>query len=521
MRTSTYIPNLMVVSRDLGVLRSIATIKASNRWRFDTASNAWEAMEQVRAGASPQLLLLDLFEGDADCLDMLRWMRRIRPALPVILIGPADDMNRQDESTRLGARAYLTRPLDERLLATTIESSLSPEADAGENVKSSEDAEALGDDSYFVSISPQMRRVRAQAALLAGANVPVLILGEAGTGKETIARLMHKLSVRSGFNFAKVSCAALSQDQLERELFGYETAGTTAPATIKPGKIDLCARGTILLEDITEMSDSVQSSVLNIIRSKRFIRPGASGFTEADVRIFACRPFNGGRRASDNGFRSDLLQHLRAHTIQIPPLRDQKDGIAQLAQHFIRRLARQYGLPPRELSPVIIQEWREYEWPGNLSEMEHLVKRYLMVGDEALLRGLKRTTFEAPGSKGSQARVAGNDSSGLSPSLPDPTEAGGKSLRTMLKSLRTEAEKDAIARALEKTGGNRKAAARLLKVSYRTVLYKIEEYKMTPPGSSQLPRANVSRDLASGVRVDTGSAHPGVEALVDRRRELP
>ena len=520
MRTSADIANLLVVSRDLGVLRSLSTIKASTCWRFETASDTWEAMEHMRAGASPQLLMLDSTEGAAECLDMLRWMRRVRPSLPVILIGRTGDEIGEEQATRLGAKAYLTRPLDERQLATVIEESLPEEAEADDDNISSDDIEALGDESYFVAMSPQMRTVRAKAALLAEASVPVLIVGEAGTGKETVARLMHKLSVRSGFNFTRVSCAALPADLLEREIFGYETAGATAAATIKHGKIDLCARGSIYLEDIHEMPATLQSCILRLIREKRFMRPGASGFTESDVRIFAASEFNGKRKAPETMPRSELIQHISANSIHLPPLRERREGIAQLARHFMHRLARHYGLPPREFSPAIIEAWRTYEWPGNLSEMEDLVKRYLMVGDEELATGFRRPVTESVEGRSGAGVLARSEAAGLSPSLADAMASGSKSLRSLLKGVRSEAERNAIAMALEKTGGNRKAAARLLKVSYRTVLYKIEEYKMIPPATSQSGKLDAAQNPTRDGSDSTRSVGPAGKRLVDGRKEL-
>lgn len=520
MRTSADIANLLVVSRDLGVLRSVSTLKASNCWRIETAPDTWEAMERMRAGGTPHVLLLDYPEGDSDCLDMLRWMSRVQPSLPVILIGHTGDKVGKEQSTRLGAKAYLTRPLDERQLATVIEESLSEDGEAVEVDISSDDIEALGDESYFVAMSPQMRKVRAQAALLAEVSVPVLIVGEAGAGKETVARLMHKLSVRSGFNFAKVSCTALPADLLEREIFGYETAGTTAGATVKQGKIDLCARGSIFLEDIHEMPAALQSSILTLIREKRFIRPGSTGFIESDVRIFATSVFNGNRTASEAILRSELIKHINANSIHLPPLRERREGIAQLARHFMHRLARHYGLPPREFSPAIIEAWRKYEWPGNLSEMEDLVKRYLMVGDEELATGFRRPATASVEGRSETGVPAHNAVAGLSQSLADAMASGGKSLRSLLKGVRSEAERNAIAMALEKTGGNRKAAARLLKVSYRTVLYKIEEYNMIPSASSQSPKLDGSKNPARDVGKSTRSAAPEGKRLIDGRKEL-
>lgn len=506
-RSAAEIVSLLVVSRDFGVLRSISSMGVSNSWQFETASNAWEAMERVQSGTAPNLLLLDLPQGDADGLDILRWLRRIRPAMPVILIGHPGDMCKQEESARIGASGYLTRPIDERQLATVIEANLSTEVAAPVTDITSEDVEKVGDDAYFVATSPLMRKIRSQAVLLAESNAPVLILGEDGSGKETIARLIHKLSVRSGFNFAKVSCAALPEDLLEKELFGYQTAGITSRSKTRPGKLDLCAKGTILLEAINEMPAALQSSILSVIKTKGFIRPGTSTFAEADVRILASSPANGERPISDRGLKGDLYHHISAYTIHVPPLRDRKEGIPLLARHFMHRLSRHYGLPPRDLSPAILEAWEAYDWPGNLSEMEHLVKRYLMVGDQELAIRTSRPALEGTGRKTAPAMLRRIDDPVSSALQPAATDSGSKSLRSLLKSVKSEAEKNAIAMALEKTGGNRKAAARLLNVSYRTVLYKIEEYNMTPHTMTQ---PHGVADSTNGEKRDRGEHRAGL-----------
>lgn len=276
---------LLVVSRESAVLRPLWSMGESNHWQLESVANAWEAIEHVESGATPDLLLLDMPNGDGDGLHILRWLRRLRPALPIILIGHPDDAGRKKEAMRLGARDYLIRPLDDRQLETAIRQHLSTACGAMETDITSEDVELVSNDTFFVGASPIMRKLRAQAALLAEASVPVLILGEGGSGKETTARLLHKLSVRSGFEFAKVNCAALPSDLLESELFGYERDGTTAPARTKAGKLEFCDKGTILLDEITEMPMGLQANLLRVLQNKRFVRPGTSAFVEVDVRV--------------------------------------------------------------------------------------------------------------------------------------------------------------------------------------------------------------------------------------------
>jgi two-component system, NtrC family, response regulator AtoC len=489
---------LFVVSRDSAVLRPLWSIGELNDWQLESAANAWEAMERVQSGITPDLLLLDLPQGDADGLHILRWLRRLRPALPIILIGHPDDNGRKQEAIRMGARDYLAKPLNERQLELVIGQYLSQACESSETDITSDDVEAVSNDNFFIGISPIMRKLRAQAVLLAEANVPVLILGESGSGKETTARLVHKLSVRSGFEFAKVNCAALPSDLLERELFGYHRNGT--PARTKAGKLELCTKGTILLDEITEMSMDLQANLLQVLQSKRFVRPGTSTAVEIDVRILAASSANMEHVISENRFREDLYYRLSAYTIHVPPLRERREELPLLSRHFMHQLAKHYGLSPRDFSPAIIDACQTYAWPGNLRELEDFVKRYLMVGDRELAFESSRTDLDELTQHAVLNRSRNSNLLAQSQIQSNGSAVGSGSLKSLVQSVKLEAEKSAIAAALEKTGWNRKAAARLLKVSYRTLLYKIEQYQMRSSDSSLFPGGNGIRSKGAGFR---------------------
>lgn len=475
------IASLLVVSSDSAVLRPLWSMKESNCWRLEIAANAWEAIDKVQSGRTLDLLLLDLQQGAGEGLHILHWLRRLRPALPIILIGYPDDVDRKQELIRMGARDYLVRPFEDHHLEMVIQHSLSAACEATETEITSDDVEPVSNGSFFIGISPIMRELRTQAALLAEVDAPVLILGEVGSGKETTARLIHRLSVRSGFEFAKVNCAALPGDLLERELFGYEKTGTAASARIKTGKLELCTKGTILLDEITEMPSGLQSKLLQVLQNKRFIRPGTSAYIEVDVRVLAASPTNIDRAISEHRLREDLYRQLRAYTIHVPPLRDRKEELPFLSRHFMHRLAKHYGLSPRDFSPAIIDAWQAYHWPGNLRELEHFVKRYLMVGDKELAfqNGQSDPMREANGAALARPQSVNH----LTPSPRQSLErvSDFQSLRSLLQSVKSETERNAIAMALEKTGWNRRAAARALKVSYRSLLYKIEQYHIASP----------------------------------------
>jgi len=416
---------------------------------------------------------------------------------------------------------YLIRPLDDRQLEMAIQRILSESSKAVEIDIASDDIEPLSDDTVFIGISPIMRKLRAQAALLAEADVPVLILGEGGAGRETAARLVHRLSARSGFEFEKVNCAALPEDLLEKELFGYERVGANSPARIKYGKLELCNKGTIFLHEITEMPLSLQSKLLQVLQNRRFIRPGSSTTIGIDARVVAASHRNIERAIAENRLREDLYRFLSSYTIYIPPLRERKEELPFLSRHFMQKLAQHYGLTARDFSPGTIAAWQAYSWPGNLGELEDSVKRYLMVGDEEL-------EFERPSinSQGTARNATLTTPRCLnqfpsSPSQSDADVSNSKTLRSLVQRVKSDAERNAIAAALQKTGWNRKAAARLLKVSYRTVLYKIVQYRITPSSPALFSEGNGRRREDAAIRNGGRAESPTTEdkALRQPRQE--
>lgn len=466
---------LLVVSRESAVLRPLWSIADTNSWQVETAASAWDAMERVQSGVAPHLLLLDLPRGDGDALHILRWLRRLRPDLPVIVICFPEDADRKREATRLGAQEVLIRPFDEAKLESTIGRYLiSPEEESSD--LDSQDIEQLGPDSFFVSAGPSTQKLRAQAELLAEADVPVLILGEAGSGKDTVARLIHKLSVRSGFKFLKVNCADMPAELLEAELFGNEGVSFGA-GRATAGKFERAEKGTIFLDEITEMPFALQTRLMQVLQDKLLFRPGSDKAISADVRILAATSANVERAITERRLREDLYYRLSAFTVQVPSLRQRRNEITVLLRHLMHKLARHYGLPAREFSFSLLDACQHYSWPGNLRELESFVKRYLVAGDEELVCGELESAFAGGAERG---RVSEDRESVLPRALDlEDDPSGPQSLKSLIQSIKGEAERSAIGTALQKTGWNRKAAARLLQVSYRTLLYKIDQYHMT------------------------------------------
>jgi two-component system, NtrC family, response regulator AtoC len=446
-------------------------------WQMETASSGWEALERVHSGPGPDLMVLDLMQGDSDGLHALRWLRRVRPELPVVLVSNSDEPQLKLEAIRLGAQDYLVRPLQPQQLETAIRRSLFYHTEGAESEVVIDEIEQVGDDMFFVAASPTMRKLRAQAELLAQVSAPVFILGENGSGKDLAARLIHKLSVRSGFRFVKVNCAALPGDLLESELFGVVNGNGRA----KPSKLELCQRGTLFLDEITEMPMSLQTKLLHVLQDGHFVRLGGESRIELDVRLLAATQVNIEQAIAERKLREDLYYRLSSFTVHVPALRQRKEEIPLLLGHFMNQLARRYRLPARNFSAVALDACQRHSWPGNLRELEKFVKRYLVMGDEvAGMAALDRNGDKASGSVCYPDTAEERAGSPVEFAELEPATSG---LKSLVQSVKGEAERNAIAAALELARWNRKAAARLLKVSYRTVLYKIEQYHIIPATS--------------------------------------
>jgi len=470
---------LLMVGRDASAIATLKSLVDSNSWQLETAGSGCEALERLQGNQIPNLVIVDLAHGDADGLYTLRWLRRMRPSLAVVLLGFADD-TQHDEAIRLGAREYLLKPVSEQKLAAAIGRHMLG-IETLETGFTEEQIVQVREDRFFMAAGPLMRKVQTQAELLSQVDVPLLIVGEGGSGKETVARLIHKLSVRSALPFLKVNCAALPPDLLERELFGYDTGSFAGQIRPKPGKLELAERGTIFLDDIADMPANLQAKLLHVLQEKQFPRPGSGSTVKVDVRIVAATGVDVERAMTEKRLREDFYYRLSAFTVHVPSLRQRKEEIPLLLGHFMNQLARHYGLPTRSLSAETLSACQEYKWPGNLRELESFVKRYLVMGHEELILGEARWNQGDGGNGLREHRFPAQAPEPARVSGPLSQEDHSSGLRSLVQTVKGEAERNAIAVALDQTRWNRKAAARLLKVSYRTLLYKIQQYHMSPP----------------------------------------
>src|ERR1700729_90663 len=371
--------NILLVDDEPGMLRYIKTLLEVDDYHVETATTGEEALQRVEKGLHPDLVLLDVLMPGIDGLETLEKLRQMKPGIKVVMLSCVNDTRKVVHAMKLGAQDYLTKPFQKAELDAVIDLCLNQ----GKQTFTGE-VEELADDVFFIAASPAMRKIRSQSALVANVDIPVLLLGESGTGKEVLGRLIHKLSPRSHRTFLKVNCAAVPADLLESELFGYEPGAFTGATHAKPGKFELCNKGTILLDEIGEMPPLLQAKLLHVLQDQQFSRLGSRNVIKVDVRILAATNINIPEALASKRLREDLYYRLNAFTLQVPPLRERKEEIPILLKHFMSRMSERYARAPLPYSPELMQACLNYPWPGNLRELNNFVKRYLVLGDDKL-----------------------------------------------------------------------------------------------------------------------------------------
>jgi len=323
--------------------------------------------------------------------------------------------------------------------------------------------------------SERMRAVEDIVRRAADTNATILLQGESGTGKEMVARAIHYISDRRDKPFLKVNCASLPGDLLESELFGHEKGSFTGAHRRKPGKFELAHRGTFLLDEIGEMPLGLQAKLLHVLQDGQFFRVGGSEVITSDARLIAATNRNLASVMTTGLFREDLYYRLNVVAISIPPLRERREEIPVLVDYFMGRFCRQYNRDALKISQATMRLLQDYHWPGNVRELENMIKRAVVLQTEALVQqeiALRSEKPWAPKAEGAPA---------ASPAAAPPAPVGGvmadseMGLKDIARRAAMAAEKAVIKEVLEKVRWNRAEAARLLKISYKAMLYKIRQ----------------------------------------------
>jgi two-component system response regulator AtoC len=422
-------------------------------------------------------VILDLMMPQRDGFETLKAIRTIDPRLPVIMLSGASSISNVVNAMKYGATDFLCKPFEHEDLKRTITSALEHQ-DRPQLSVVSENRSALAKSRTIFGNSPAIKAILSQVPDIGSSDVPVLILGETGSGKEVLARELHANSPRSGKVFLKLNCAALPSELLESELFGYERGAFTGALQKKIGMFEVADGGTLLLDEIGDMDIRLQAKLLHVLQDHEFHRIGGKEVIRVDVRIMASTHRDLQKAIAERAFREDLYYRLNVINVEVPPLRERKEDIPGLAEVIIRKYVRP-GTPPPTITANLKQALLSYHWPGNVRELENVMRNLIVFRNpEALAVRLemkaKPKAFEAAPDVSLRAASQASFNPGQrTPVLEEVSEA------------KKRAEAEAILSALQSTHWNRKQAAALVGVDYKVFLYKMK--KLGIPGKIHSP----------------------------------
>jgi two-component system response regulator AtoC len=460
---------VLVIDDDPGVRDYLEALVSRQGYDVSAAAGGEEALrllDEVR----PDLITLDVVLPGMDGLETLKQLKQRLPDVPVIMLSGHGQARTIVEAMKLGASDFLRKPFELEELELAFQKALEKRALRAEveqlrgRTRRESEMMILGGDNE------KMREVREIIEQVADTDITVLIRGESGTGKELVARTIFQLSGRRDRPFVKVNCAALPSELLESELFGFEKGAFTGAQRRKLGKFEYANHGTIFLDEISEMHPNLQAKLLQVLQDGEFSRLGGESDVRVDARIIAATNRNLEQAVSEGQFREDLYYRLNVVTVQLPPLRDRRDAIPLLVDHFLRKYNEQYRKEVKQLAPDTMAVFMRYQWPGNVRELENMVKRMVVLENEqAVLEELSLRDASRGNGRDGQA---GLDLEGLDAELAQGREID---LKSIAKRAAQIAEKRVIERVLAQTRWNRKEAAERLQISYKALLYKMKE----------------------------------------------
>ena len=425
-----------------------------------TARDGAEGIKIVREN-KVDLVLTDLKLPRKDGIEVLKASKDENPLIPVIVMTAFGSVETAVNAMKLGAYDFITKPLDTDHLRLLIERSLRNRRLATENLLLKDALSQRIGMPKIIGKSPKMLSVAENIRKVAPTKSTVLLLGESGTGKELFARAIHELSPRKEDPFVTINCAAIPRELLESELFGHEKGAFTGAGDKKLGKFELANKGTIFLDEIGEMDIVLQSKVLRALQEGEIERVGGTKPIKVDIRIIAASNKNLETSVTEKTFREDLYYRLSVFPLTIPPLRERKEDIPALVEHFISKFSLEMNISQKGISQNAMDLLKSYSWKGNVRELENVIERALILCD-----GVTITEKEL------SLNPSGYADSGLETIPFDGT------LDDSAKAALRIAESKRIRKALEDTGGNKSRAAELIKVSYKTLLTKIKEYRI-------------------------------------------
>jgi two-component system, NtrC family, response regulator AtoC len=486
-------PCVAIVDDDSAFANYLRTFLSPRGYDTRSYSRGDEMLAAVKAGDAPDIVLLDVMMPGMNGIETLRALKAAKADLQVVMLSGREHASTIVEAVRLGAADFLVKPDDpEGLGEIALDQAIKNAIEKTRLVSEiTELRRQLRDDQdhafLFWGDSPEMRAIATVIEQVSDSDVTVLIRGESGVGKDLVARAIHQRSSRKDRPFVKVNCAALPAELLESELFGHEKGAFTGAATTRIGKFEQADTGTIFLDEIGEVKAALQAKLLHVVQDAQFTKLGSNKSIVVDVRVVAATNRDLEAMMTSGAFREDLYYRLKVIEVTVPPLRERRTEITHLTEFFIERYARRYNRPLRQLTPELQQLFQAYQWPGNIRELENMVKRMVILQDEQIvLRELTRAAHPV-------AALAASGGGGAAPAIEespalDPIDAErahpqepvvaapvGSRLADVAKAAATKAERILIEDTLHQVQWNRRRASEQLGVSYKTLLNKIKE----------------------------------------------
>jgi DNA-binding NtrC family response regulator len=449
---------IWIVDDDPAIRELLSFMVTEAGYEVDAFASGAEIL--ASSGQPPDAILLDLMMPEIDGIEVLKEVNRRHPKLPIIMVTADHDVQRAVEVTKLGAYDYITKPIDQERLLTTLGNALSHGSLEKEVARLKEE---LSDRYHLRSIvgsSAAMRKVYDQIEKVLESEITVFIAGESGTGKELVAKAIHYASLRSDGPFIDVNCAAIPEGLQESELFGHEKGAFTGAVATHPGKFEQAAGGTIFLDEVGEMSASAQARLLRVLQERVLQRVGGTETIELDVRVISASNRDLAKLVEEGEFRQDLFYRLVVFPIALPPLRDRREDIPLLVEHFLEKYARDAGKRVTRVEAQAMEALTHHGWPGNVRELENVIHRTLLVSS-----GLELTVDDLPPGIGQTSAADEMEAR--------PAAAAGDGGATLNLE---ELERKTIARAMEQNKGNLSDVARQLGIGRSTLYRKLEQY---------------------------------------------
>ncbi|MCI0532403.1 MAG: sigma-54 dependent transcriptional regulator [candidate division Zixibacteria bacterium] len=410
----------------------------------------------------PELILLDIKMPNMSGLDVLEKIKNLDAQSDVIMLSGHGDTQNVVESIRRGASEFISKPFDIKEVEIHLHNALEKNRLKKEVTTLRQQLRKQDGQETLIGDSAVMTQIRNIIEQISDSELTVLIRGESGTGKEIVARKIHDLSSRNKQPFVKVNCAAIPRDLLEAELFGYDKGAFTGAHKNKPGRFEVAHKGTIFLDEIGDMSMDLQAKLLQVLEQHEFVRVGGIQNIKVDVRIICATNRNLEKALEKQAMRDDLYYRLNEITVHLPPLRERRIDVPLLLEHFLELYNQSYNKRMQALSPRSLKLLQEYDWPGNVRQLENLIKQVVVRGDQEIIPGILKSHPPSD-----PEYLPGSDHSHPEKSL---------SLKKRIAETVTREEKQLIGEVLQKTNWNRRKAAEILEISYRSLLYKIKEY---------------------------------------------